>query len=61
MVELETEFDARIDAEDKESLAVPCPLESCGAKAGETCHTEAGQPRIRHCLRLWEARRENGN
>gem|GEM_PF-4954293 len=51
------QFNARIDAEDKECLAIACPLESCGAEIGEPCCTEAGQKRIRHARRLWMVRK----
>ena len=57
--ETETEFNARIDAEDLEAAKVKCPLESCGAEIGEPCCTEAGQPRCRHTRRLLAARKVN--
>ena len=56
--ETTAEFNARMDAEDKEAAKIPCPLDSCGAVAGEHCCTEAGQPRMRHCRRLMLARKE---
>jgi hypothetical protein len=45
--ESDADFNVRIDAEDREALAVKCPLES-------------GKKRIRHCRRLLEARKKNG-
>ena len=61
-VQSPNEFDARLEQEDKEAMQIPCPLvERCGALAGERCCTEAGQPRVRHARRLWEARRSNGS
>jgi hypothetical protein len=55
------EFNARIEREDQEAMAVACPLvESCGAQVGEPCCTDSGQKRIRHCRRLLEARKLNG-
>ena len=54
----DVEFEDRMRAEDTEAFQVKCPLESCGAEVGERCCTEAGQPRIRHAKRLWEARRQ---
>ena len=57
--ESNAEFNARIDAEDKECMAIPCPLETCGADVNEPCCTEAGQPRLRHARRLWLVRRES--
>ena len=56
--ETNEEFNARIDAEDKECLAIACPLESCGAQIGEPCCTEAGQPRCRHSRRIWLVRKQ---
>ena len=55
--ESDVEFNARLEAEDLESLSVPCPLDSCGAMKGERCATESGQPRCRHARRLWMARK----
>ena len=56
--ETDTEFNARIDEEDRESQKVACPLENCGAEIGEPCCTQAGQPRCRHVRRLLDAREE---
>jgi hypothetical protein len=58
--ESDADFNVRIDAEDREALAVKCPLESCGAEINEPCCTESGKKRIRHCRRLLEARKKNG-
>lgn len=55
--ETNDEFNARIDAEDKESQLVKCPLESCGAEVGEPCCTDSGIKRCRHARRLWTARK----
>jgi hypothetical protein len=57
-VESGAEFNTRLDAEEREARAVACPLvDRCGAQVGEPCCTEAGEPRIRHCRRLWLARK----
>jgi len=53
------EFNARMDREDLEAMKVRCPLDSCGAQAGQPCKTEDGVVRIRHARRLWLARKEN--
>jgi hypothetical protein len=54
------QFNARMEREDQEAMAVACPLvESCGAQVGEPCCTDSGQKRIRHCRRLLEARKQN--
>ena len=50
-------FNTRIDAEDRECLSIPCPLESCGAQVGEPCKTDAGEIRCRHARRLWLVRK----
>jgi hypothetical protein len=58
--ETNAEFDARMDAEDKEAAKIPCPLvESCGAEIGESCCTDSGIRRIRHARRLWMVRKQN--
>jgi hypothetical protein len=57
--ETNDEFNARIDAEDKEAETVKCPLESCGAEVGEHCCTDSGIKRCRHARRLWMVRRQN--
>lgn len=59
-VETEDEFNARIDAEDKLARTVTCDLNTCLGSVGETCTTEAGAPRIRHCARLMKAQRATG-
>jgi hypothetical protein len=59
-IEPDEVFNARIDAENAEAKTVPCPLETCGAEIGESCSTEAGEARIRHCRRLMLARKQNG-
>jgi hypothetical protein len=56
-VESRETFDARIAAEDIEASAVACPLDSCRAAVGEPCRTEDGVERLRHCRRLWLARK----
>jgi len=56
-VEDARDFDARIAREDAEAMAVQCPLDSCLARIGDPCRTEGGQPRLRHCRRLWLARK----
>lgn len=63
-IESDAEFNARIDAEDKEAMQIECPLATCNAEIGEACKTDAGEQRCRHARRLWEVRkkeRENGN
>ncbi len=50
-------FDARIEAEDIEASAVACPLDPCRAAVGEPCRTLNGVERLRHCRRLWLARK----
>ena len=58
--ETNAEFDARMEAEDKEAAKIPCPLvESCGAEVGESCCTDSGIRRIRHARRLWMVRKQN--
>ena len=57
-VESREVFDARIEAEDIEAAAVVCPLDSCRAAVGEPCRTEEGVERLRHCRRLWMARKQ---
>lgn len=59
-VETDAEFNARIDREDQEAMAVKCPLPTCWAEIGEMCVTEAGEFRCRHARRLWTARKQNG-
>ena len=56
-VESREAFDARIEAEDIEASAVVCPLDTCRAPVGSPCRTEEGVERLRHCRRLWMARK----
>lgn len=45
-----------------EALAFPCPIERCGAAAGEECHTPQGRylpwPKFAHAPRIDRARHE---
>jgi hypothetical protein len=59
-VESDAQFDARIAAEDIEASAIPCPLDTCRAPAGEPCRTEEGAERLRHCARLRAVRKRAG-
>jgi hypothetical protein len=37
---------------------VACPLDTCRAPIGSPCRTEDGVERLRHCRRLWLARKQ---
>lgn len=56
-IESNAEFNARIDREDAEAMQIKCPLDSCSAEVGQPCKTDAGEQRIRHARRLWQARK----
>lgn len=57
-IESNESFNARIDAEEAEARRIACPITTCEAQPGERCCTEVGQPRIRHCRRLWMAQKK---
>lgn len=58
-IESPAAFDARIIKEEAEARTVICPLDTCRAQIDQPCHTEAGEERIRHCRRLWVARKKS--
>ena len=57
-LESNAEFNARIDAEDKEAMTIKCPLATCNAGIGQPCKTDAGEQRLRHARRLWLVRKD---